>query len=77
MHLIHSRGGIASFVDEDVDVTVVRIQSHDVIDDTAQRIEAFAHVCRFAVQPVAHTVVKAEHIPTMLELYPEDLHFLF
>lgn len=34
---------------------------HGVGDDTAEGMEAFAHISRAVIQQIAHTVIKAEH----------------
>lgn len=35
--------------------------THGVGDDTAEGMEAFAHISRAVIQQIAHTVIKAEH----------------
>ena len=45
---------------EDIHVAVAGVLPHGV-DDTAEGMEAFAHISRAVIQQIAHTVIKAEH----------------
>ena len=46
---------------EDIHVAVAGVLPHGVGDDTAEGMEAFAHISRAVIQQIAHTVIKAEH----------------
>ena len=46
---------------EDIHVAVAGVLPHGVCDDTAEGMEAFAHISRTVIQQIAHTVIKAEH----------------
>jgi len=48
-------------VDEDIDISGCQIPAHLVLDQSAQREKALAHVRRLAEQVETHAVVKAEH----------------
>ena len=44
-----------------IHVAVAGVLPHGVGDDTAEGMEAFAHISRAVIQQIAHTVIKAEH----------------
>ena len=46
---------------EDIHVAVAGVLPHGACDDTAEGMEAFAHISRAVIQQIAHTVIKAEH----------------
>lgn len=52
---------VPSSVDEDIHVSVSRICTHSIIHYSTQCVEAFTHVRRFAIQPVALFCPKTKH----------------
>ena len=52
---------VTGTVYEDIHVAVAGVLPHGVCDDTAEGMEAFAHISRAVIQQIAHTVIKAEH----------------
>lgn len=50
---------ITGTVDEDIHIAVTGGLSHGIDDDTAESMEAFAHISRAVIQQIAYTVIKA------------------
>lgn len=52
---------VAVTVDEDIDISVKGIAPHPVANHSRERVETLAHIRWLGIEPVAHTVVEAEH----------------
>ena len=52
---------VPASVHEDVHVSVHRVTADLVPHQSAQRVEALPHVCRLAVEPVAHPAFQTKH----------------